>query len=63
MTITIQCDRFSKSLIYSGYFYSASSSPTLLRGTPNAAWIRCRSFTPKRHSQLRVKVPRSLHGG
>src|SRR6218665_1910009 len=41
--------------IQSGNFHSASSSPLLLRGAPNTARIRCRSFTPKRHSQLQVK--------
>src|SRR6218665_1269437 len=45
----------SYSFIYSGYFYSASSSPLLLRGAPHTAWIPHRSFTPKRHRQLRVK--------
>src|SRR6218665_1469625 len=43
------------SIIHSGYFYSASPSPLLLRGTPDTAQIPCRSFTPKRHRQLRVK--------
>src|SRR6218665_143388 len=38
-----------------GYLYSASSSPLLLRGAPDTARILCRSFTPKRHRQLRVK--------
>ena len=35
--------------------YSASSSPLLLRGTPNTALILCQRFTPKRHRQLQVK--------
>ena len=39
-------------VIHSGYFYSASSSPLLLRGAPCAARILCRNFTPKRHRQL-----------
>src|SRR6218665_3532591 len=43
------------SFIHSGYFYSASSSPLLLRGAPDTAWILCWSFTPKRQMQLRVK--------
>src|SRR6218665_1052296 len=43
------------SFIHSGYFCSASSSPLLLRGTPDTARILCRRFTPKRHRQLRVK--------
>src|SRR6218665_77396 len=41
--------------IHSDYFYSASSSPLLLRGAPNTAWILCQNFTPKRHRQLWVK--------
>ena len=43
------------SLIHSGYFYSASSSPLLLRGALDTARILCRNFTPKRHRQLWVK--------
>jgi len=43
------------SIIHSVYFYSTSSSPLLLRGAPNTARIPCRSFTSKRHRQLRVK--------
>src|SRR6218665_2284775 len=43
------------SFIHSRYFYSASSSPLLLRGAPDRARILCRSFTPRRHRQLRVK--------
>ena len=39
-------------LIHSGYLFSASSSPLLLRGAPDTARILCRSFTPKRHRQL-----------
>jgi len=42
-------------VIHSGYFYNASSSPLLLRSTPDTARILCRSFTPKRPWQLRVK--------
>src|SRR6218665_4197750 len=41
--------------IHSFYFYSASSSPLLLRGAPDTARIPCRSFTPKHNRQLRVK--------
>ena len=36
-------------------FYSASSSPLLLRSAPETAWILCRNFISKRHRQLRVK--------
>ena len=41
--------------IHSGYFYSASSIPLLLRSTPDTSRILCRSFTPKGHKLLRVK--------
>src|SRR6218665_583508 len=41
--------------IYSACFYSASSSPLLLRGAPNAARMLCWSFTLRHHRQLRVK--------
>ena len=44
-----------QSFIHSGCFFSASSSPLLLRGTLDTARILCLSFTPKRHRQLRVK--------
>src|SRR6218665_2888206 len=47
--------------VHPEYFYSASSSPLLLRGAPYTSQTLCRSFTPKRHRQLRVtdlpKVP------
>src|SRR6218665_3059512 len=41
-------------VIHSFSFYSASSSPLLLGGTPDTARIDvlCRNFTPKRHRQL-----------
>jgi len=32
------------SFIHSGHLYSTSSSPLLLRGAPNTAWILCRSL-------------------
>ena len=41
--------------IHSDHFYSASSSPLLLRGAPDTARILCRNFAPKRHRQLWVK--------
>jgi len=47
--------------IYSGYFYSVSSSPLILRGTPNTARILCWSFTPKRNRQLWVKDLPKVH--
>jgi len=43
------------SFIHSGYFYNTSSSALLLGCAPDTAQILCRSFTPKRHRQLRVK--------
>ena len=46
---------FIHSFFHSGYFYSTSSSPLLLRGAPETARMLCRSFTPKCHRQLRVK--------
>jgi len=49
------CVGFIHSFFHSGYFYSTSSSQLLLRGAPNTARTLCRSFTPKRHRQLRVK--------
>src|SRR6218665_1550340 len=55
---------FIHSFFHSCYFYSAFSSPLLLRGAPDTAWVLCRSFTPKRHRQQRVKdLPKFLHGG
>src|SRR6218665_1928821 len=46
---------FIHSFIHSGYFYSASSRRLLLRGAFDTARILHRSFTPKRHRQLRAK--------
>ena|SRR6218665_3342546 len=53
-TVTAFINFENMSFIHSGYFYSAYSSALLLRGAPDTAWILCRSFTPKRHRQLRV---------
>src|SRR6218665_166042 len=47
--------RLFNSFIHSDHFYSASSSPLLLRSAPDTARILCQSFTPKRHRQLQVK--------
>src|SRR6218665_4089769 len=56
MTALCKKSRFIFTIsFHSGYFDSASSSPLLLRGAPETARILCRSFTPKRHRQLRVK--------
>ena len=46
---------FIHSFIHRGHFYSASSSPLLLRSALDTGRILCRSFTPKRHRQLWVK--------
>src|SRR6218665_971909 len=43
------------SFIHSGHFYSAAPNRLLLRSATDTARILCRSFTPKRHRQLRVK--------
>jgi len=58
--------------IHSRYFYSTTSSPLILRGTSDTAWILHRSFTPKHHRLFDVKLwretlewktcPRSLRG-
>src|SRR6218665_1682173 len=40
------------SFMQSGHFYSASSSPLLLRSAPDTARILCMSFTPKRHKSV-----------
>src|SRR6218665_1473670 len=48
-------DSLPKKIIHSGYFYSASSRPLLIRGFSDTSRILCRSFTPKSHRQLRVK--------
>src|SRR6218665_3836687 len=50
-----ECFSYDNSFIHSGYFYSASSSPLLLRSAPVKARMLCRSFMLKRHRQLRVK--------
>jgi len=53
---------WNASFIHSSYFYSTSSSPLLLKGALDTAWILCWNFTVKRHRQLREKdlpkVPR-----
>ena len=48
-------------VFHSSYFYSASSSPLLLRSAPNTAQILCWSFMPKSHKQLRVKDLPKVH--
>src|SRR6218665_2313522 len=54
-TIPIIVISFINSFIHSGHFYSASSSPLLLRNAPDTARILCRSFMPKCHRKLCVK--------
>src|SRR6218665_4213842 len=46
---TVRSVEFMLKFIHSIYFYSAFSSPLLLRSTPDTAWILCRSFTQKSH--------------
>ena len=41
--------------IHSGHFYSASSSPILLRGAPDTARILCWSLMPKCNRQVQAK--------
>jgi len=55
MTQSIFTNNLYSYFIHSDHFYSASSSPLLLRSTPDTAQILCRSFKPKSHKQLRVK--------
>src|SRR6218665_445284 len=43
---------FIHSFIHPGYFYSA---PSTTQRRSHTARILCRSFTPKRHRQMRVK--------
>ena len=47
LTFGNDCQSMTYSFVHSGYFYSASSSPLLLRGNPDTARILCRIFTPK----------------
>ena len=51
------------SLIHSAYFYNAASSPLLLRGALDTAWILCRSFMPKRHRLSQSFVSEGLAKG
>jgi len=55
--LTITITESSAEMIHRplGYIYSAYSSPLLLKGAPDTMRILCRSFTPKRHRQLRMK--------
>ena len=49
--------------IHSGHFYSAPSSPLLLRGAPAYSTDTVSEFHAEAHRQLQVKdLPRSLHG-
>src|SRR6218665_261484 len=43
------------SFIYSGYFYSAPSSPLLLRGAPDCSTDTVSEFHAESHRQLQVK--------
>ena len=46
---------FIHSIIYSGHFYSASSSPLLLRGAPDYSTDTISEFHAEAHRQLQVK--------
>jgi len=46
---------FLISFIHSGYLYSTSSSPLLLRGALDTERTLCWNFTPKRPRQMWVK--------
>ena len=47
--------RNSDSFIHSGHFYSASSSPLLLRGAPDYSTDTVSEFHAEVHRQLQVK--------
>src|SRR6218665_1420743 len=53
--------RLMKTFTHSDHSYSTSSTPPLLRGTPDTARILCWNFTPKRHRQLRDKDLPKVH--
>ena len=55
LSVAVFIHSFIHPFIHSGHVYSTSSSPLLLISAPDTARILCRSFTPKRHRQLRVK--------
>jgi len=55
LTIVLQHLAVTHSFIHSGYFYSTSLSPLLLRGALDTGRILYRNFMPKHHRQLRVK--------
>src|SRR6218665_1456816 len=46
---------FIHSFIHSGHFYSASSSPLLLRGAPDHSTDTVSEFHAEEHRQLQVK--------
>src|SRR6218665_614422 len=50
------------SFIHSGHFYSAASSPLLLRGAPDYSTDTVSEFHAEAHRQLQVKdLPKVLH--
>src|SRR6218665_1762136 len=62
--LILNCGSFIRSFIRSGHFYSAPSSPLLLRGAPDYSTDTVSEFHAEAHRQLQVKdLPRSLHGG
>src|SRR6218665_2872315 len=48
------CMRQVYAFIHSGHFYSASSSPLLLRSVPDTTQTLCRNFTLKRETRPNI---------
>src|SRR6218665_2239310 len=55
ITITITISDYIHSFIHSGHFYSAPSSPLLLRGAPDYSTDTVSEFHAEAHRQLQVK--------
>ena len=49
------------SFIHSGHFYSAPSSPLLLRGAPDYSMDTVSEFHPEAHKQLQAKDFPKVH--
>ena len=54
-TISLRIHSFIHSFIHSGHFYSAPSSPLLLRGAPDYSTDTISEFHAEAHRQLLVK--------
>ena len=58
----IFCSSYFNSFIHSGHFYSAPSSPLLLRGAPDYSTDTASEFHAEAHRQLQVKdLPKVLY--